>query len=266
MQSQTIPEANSPTQRPWIIAFLCAVILFVNVLIWAPLMVLNRILFSYFKFGRPFEDALVVSFNLLSVRLFGLKCRVIDREKYYSKEEPCLVIANHSSLVDIGLIYEATRKGGLRMLAKKELFRTPFFGWALWASHFVSIDRGHPESARIARETLSSRLKANYQMFLAPEGTRSKDGKLLPFKSGAFRIAVEQNVPIVIIALLKPWVFLPKSQIIPISKGLVEAHFVAKIVPSDPTAVGYDQEKEILRLKNLARELMLKAGLEDSLC
>jgi 1-acyl-sn-glycerol-3-phosphate acyltransferase len=82
------------------------------------------------------------------------------------------------------------------MVAKRELFKIPVFGWGLYLTGFIPIDRGDRKSAQKSLNMISQKLSKNYQIWMAPEGTRSSDGQLLPFKSGAFRSAIEWKVPI----------------------------------------------------------------------
>ena len=179
----------------------------------------------------------------------------IENKEFYDPDKAAIVIANHSSIIDIPLIY-MTCSTKLRMLAKKEMFWVPLMGWAMWAANHVSINRGHKNSAVKAKATLTKRLKEGHQIFLAPEGKRSVDGKLLPFKSGAFRIAGEQRATIYVLALYKPWEILPKGSLYSRYKGQQVARFLGKIDPIiDDHSVKSPEE-----LMAEARQLYLKNG------
>lgn len=113
-----------------------------------------------------------------------------------------VVMSNHASLYDIPVLYCALPLR-LRMAAKTELFRIPIWGSALRASGFIRIDRKRGAEARQALlEAGSAMQAAGMSLWVAPEGTRSVDGRLLPFKTGAFSLAMTAKIPILPVTLL----------------------------------------------------------------
>jgi 1-acyl-sn-glycerol-3-phosphate acyltransferase len=112
-----------------------------------------------------------------------------DRAKTY------LIMSNHQSHYDVAVIYYVLGSH-TRMVAKRELFRLPVFGQALRIAGFVSVDRGNRRSAIASLEEAKSQLKAGTPMWIAPEGTRSTTGELLPFKKGGFVLALATGAPI----------------------------------------------------------------------
>lgn len=112
----------------------------------------------------------------------------------------CIVMSNHQSLYDIPAVFQ-TIGPSLRMVAKAELFRIPIFGRALMLGGFIPIDRRNRkhalESLRRAKEALS----AGVPIWIAPEGTRSPDGSLLPFKKGGFYLSADTGAPILPVSL-----------------------------------------------------------------
>lgn len=109
---------------------------------------------------------------------------------------PFLVVSNHQSLYDIPLLI-ASLPLSLRMAAKKELFKTPIWGPAMKAAGFVLIDRKNRERAYEALMEAGAALrKDGVSLHIAPEGTRSKDGSLGPFKRGAFELAKVTGLPL----------------------------------------------------------------------
>ncbi|MEZ4814433.1 MAG: lysophospholipid acyltransferase family protein [Bdellovibrionota bacterium] len=197
----------------------------VSFFLWSCLILLRKFLFL-----PPRYDAHLMRSCAIWV-MWSLELTIrIENLDLYDPKEPAVVIANHSSLIDIPLIY-MTCSPNLRMLAKREMFWIPLMGWALWAAKHVAIHRGHKNSATRAKSTLTERLSEGFQIFLAPEGTRSATGCLLRFKSGAFRIAAEQRVPIYVLALYKPWEVLPKGDLYSKYKGEQVSRFLGKINP-----------------------------------
>jgi 1-acyl-sn-glycerol-3-phosphate acyltransferase len=112
---------------------------------------------------------------------------------------PFVVVANHQSILDILLLSRAPRE--MKWIAKEELFKIPWVGWMLRMSGDIPIRRGDPESGGEALARAREYLARGMSVMLFPEGTRSKTGKLLPFKSGAFRLAAEAGVPVLPVAV-----------------------------------------------------------------
>ena len=123
------------------------------------------------------------------VRNARIELDVTGRE-HLASGETYLVMSNHQSLYDIPVLFQSIGPN-LRMIAKRELFRVPVFGGALEASGFISIDRSDRHAAIRSLERASNLLASGTHVWIAPEGTRSKTGELLPFKKGAFYLAFE---------------------------------------------------------------------------
>lgn len=107
-----------------------------------------------------------------------------------------LFVANHTSQLDIPVLFAALPIP-LRFLAKQELRRVPLVGHFIAAMGMVFIDRGQSEAARRSIEDLAASLAAGMSLMAFPEGTRSRDGQLQPFKTGAFVAAIKAGVPVV---------------------------------------------------------------------
>jgi 1-acyl-sn-glycerol-3-phosphate acyltransferase len=119
--------------------------------------------------------------------------------KWPEAKGPYIVVANHQSILDILLLSRAPRE--MKWVAKEELFDLPWVGWMLRMSGDIPIRRGDVESGGEALSRAKAYLSRGMSVMLFPEGTRSKTGKLLPFKSGAFRLAVETGVPVLPVAV-----------------------------------------------------------------
>lgn len=112
-----------------------------------------------------------------------------------------IIMCNHSSLYDIPLSFLAFPKISLRMLAKKELTKIPFFGQSIKAAEFPNIDRHHKQRAIQDLQKVKELLGTGIVMWIAPEGTRPSNGKLGPFKKGGFITAIETHAVIIPIGL-----------------------------------------------------------------
>ena len=107
-----------------------------------------------------------------------------------------IYMANHQSLFDIPALI-GTLPGQTRFLAKRSLFQIPIFGWAIKLGGFVTIDRADGRRAQEAFAVAAQRLASGTSILIFPEGTRSEDGRLLPFKRGGLLLAIKSGLPIV---------------------------------------------------------------------
>ncbi len=121
-----------------------------------------------------------------------------------------ILMSNHESHFDIPLLYTAFDRS-MRMVAKAELFNVPIWGRAMRAAGFVAVDRqGNREEARAAMERAGKILADGTSVWIAPEGTRSEDGFLGPFKKGGFRLALATHTPIVPVGIVGSRQIMPK--------------------------------------------------------
>jgi len=113
-------------------------------------------------------------------------------------DQPTIVVANHQSFLDLPLLYLLPWR--MKWLAKKGLFRIPILGWIIFMTGQISIDRRGLRSAQ-KLDRMVSPIRAGIPGMIFPEGHRSRTGELLPFKSGAFRLAHKYNFKILPIVL-----------------------------------------------------------------
>jgi 1-acyl-sn-glycerol-3-phosphate acyltransferase len=119
----------------------------------------------------------------------------------HAPPEAVVVMSNHQSLSDIPVLYRALRRP-LRMVAKGELFRVPLWGAAMRRAGFVEIDRSDRARAIESLSHAKSSLAQGISLWIAPEGTRSSDGRLGPFKRGGFHLAEDAGARILPVTLL----------------------------------------------------------------
>lgn len=117
-------------------------------------------------------------------------------------------VGNHSSNLDIPVIM-GKLPVSIRFLAKKEMFKVPVLGGAMRAIHMVETDRRlGPTAHRAINEQVTAVVTEGLSLMIFPEGTRSESHEMLPFKKGAFRIAVDNDMPVVpvtIVGTLEAW-------------------------------------------------------------
>lgn len=123
-------------------------------------------------------------------------------------------MANHSSLIDTPALF-ASLPYQFRIMAKKELFRVPFMGWHLKTAGNFPVDRSDPRKTALSIRAVIDGVRAGKSLAVFPEGTRSPDGRLQEFKSGAFKIALRAGVPVVPVSIRGSGALLPKGSLAP---------------------------------------------------
>ncbi len=148
-----------------------------------------------------------------------------------------ILMCNHSSAYDIPLGFKAFPNHSIRMLAKKELSRVPLSGKGMSAAEFPFVDRKNRYQAVKDLEYAKTLMESGIILWIAPEGTRSKDGKLAPFKKGAFITAIQANATIIPIGIRGAFNILPARSFsinlnqhaeIHIGKPIDASHFVTE--------------------------------------
>ncbi len=114
--------------------------------------------------------------------------------------QPYVVMSNHQSLYDVPVLFRVFGPD-IRMVAKRELFEVPVFGGAMRAAGFIAINRADARASVRTFGEARERLGEGTLVWIAPEGTRSPEGQVLPFKPGAFQLAIDAQVPILPVTL-----------------------------------------------------------------
>jgi len=133
---------------------------------------------------------------------------------------PYIFMCNHQSALDIFSLFVALPLQ-FKWIAKRELFFIPFLGWAMKRAGYISLDRKHPREAIKAMDDAAQKIRGGMNIIIFPEGTRSEDGNLLPFKKGVFALALRAKVPIVPVGISGSSILQPKGSFIPNKKGVI---------------------------------------------
>lgn len=149
--------------------------------------------------------------TLLKDAKINFTCHGCETVRYLPNRS-YILMSNHTSLYDIPLIFGAI-PGSIRMLAKKELFNIPFFGWAMKYAEFVFIDRNNHSRAMQDLAKARAKMESGIVLWLAPEGTRASTKQLLPLKKGGFMLALQTNAIIIPIGIRGAADFLPKGSL-----------------------------------------------------
>lgn len=186
------------------------------VLILAPLLTLlvsvaTLIWVGVFRRSADTMHSLVRYWGKIICRLSGVSVRMEGAEKL-NPDRPYIFAANHQSQFDI-IALQGYLEFNYRWLAKKELFKVPVWGTAMKLAGYISVDRAHSRQALRSLDAAARRIAEGTSVVIFPEGTRSKDGRLQPFKSGGMVLAIKSGVPLVPVAISGTHEILPKGSI-----------------------------------------------------
>jgi 1-acyl-sn-glycerol-3-phosphate acyltransferase len=168
-------------------------------LVWLPLLTVIFLATAPFDpgryaAGRWFRRAAVVAVKMIPFWDFRASGVMIDDPR-----RPYLVVSNHESYADIFLISHLPWE--MKWLSKEAIFRIPVMGWMMRMAGDIAVHRGDRKSRARALDDVRDRLGRRVSVMIMPEGTRSPDGTLLPFRDGAFRLAIDTGTPIVPMAV-----------------------------------------------------------------
>jgi 1-acyl-sn-glycerol-3-phosphate acyltransferase len=189
----------------------------------------------------------------LGVKAGGIRVRVVGIENV-PVGESCIFLSNHVSNLDPPVLLPVL-PGMSSVFLKKSLMKIPLLGTAMRMGKFVPVSRGHSkEEAQKSVEAAAEALKSGLNIFIFPEGTRSPDGNLLPFKKGAFFLAAETGAPMVPIVISGTAQMMKKgsSKVYP---GEAVVRFLPVIRPGD-----FETKEELMEEVRAAME----RGLEES--
>jgi 1-acyl-sn-glycerol-3-phosphate acyltransferase len=143
---------------------------------------------------------------------------------------PVVFASNHESALDIWVLFAALPRG-FRFIAKQELFRLPIFGWYLSMGGHIPVDRTNRASAVASLRRAGMTVRAGTSLVVFPEGTRSRDGRIQPFKKGPFVVAKEAGVPVIPVAISGSGAITP-SKVVAVYPGTIR---IAAGDPVDPS-------------------------------
>ncbi len=145
---------------------------------------------SFFKVAKAWATGIM--------RVSGVRLEVHSEAPL--PDGPVVFAGNHQSQIDILLFFMGLPRWFV-FVAKKSIFSYPFLGWAIAAMQYIPVDRGNRAQAIKSLEAAALRVHEGLSVMVFPEGTRSGDGSVLPFKKGPFMLALHAGVPIVPVAI-----------------------------------------------------------------
>ena len=179
--------------------FVCIYDLTYMILTFATLGLLSRRIFHYAAHGWGKTLLLLAGVELETEGL-----------EHLNSDNGKIAIFNHQSLLDVLWLAALFPARGVAIV-KKEFAYIPLVNLTFWSAGFVFIDRSNRQKALNALKSLATKIISERStLFIAPEGTRSQSGEILPFKKGPFHIALDGNIPIVPLVVHGPHHLLPK--------------------------------------------------------
>ncbi|POY71937.1 hypothetical protein BMF94_5045 [Rhodotorula taiwanensis] len=216
------------------------------------------ILMSLVGRGRDINWVVARSFERSTAPLVGVKFRVEGRE-HLDENRPAVLVGNHQTMVDI-LYLGAVFPQGASIMAKRELLYTPLLGQYMLLSKAVFVNRAKREDAvKVFAKVASEMKRRALSLFIFPEGTRSASPvpSLLPFKKGAFHLAVQAQLPIVPI-VCENYAHVYHSK----AKRFDSGEIVVRVLPPISTEGVTSSHDDIQALTDKTRNAMLEA-IED---
>ncbi len=159
-----------------------------------------------------------------------VRVRVAGRELVRPRQS-YVILCNHQGAYDILALYGYLGRQ-FRWVMKQELRKVPFLGWGCAAIGHIFVDRGNSSRAIASLEAAARHLAGGVSVLFFPEGTRSEDGRLRPFKKGGFAMARQLDLPILPVSITGSGRILPKACLFP-RPGTIRVRFHAPIAPSD---------------------------------
>ncbi len=153
-------------------------------------------------YGRLWGKVALLA-NRVKVRVEGIE--------HLKGEGPYIIMSNHQGSYDIFALLSHL-PFQFKWLAKKELFSVPFFGWVMAAAGYVSVDREGTRETVEAMNEAARKIREGMSLLIFPEGSRSPDGSIQPFKKGGFTLAIKSKVPIIPISITGSREVMPKEK------------------------------------------------------
>jgi 1-acyl-sn-glycerol-3-phosphate acyltransferase len=202
--------------------------------------------YALFRQGQKAAMIWIRSFGLVMTRFLSWNVEVENRATML-ETRPAVVVGNHQSNLDIAT-WATFFPDRSVAVGKKEILKIPVFGWLWKVSTHILIDRSNAVAARESLKAAAERIRSeSLSVWMLPEGHRNAKPEMLPFKKGAFHLAIAAQVPVVPFATSPMWTVLDAHRWM-VRPGVVRVRFL----PPIPTAGMTDDDVD--RLTLAARE------------
>lgn len=172
------------------------------------------------------------------------RIKVEGREKI-RKDRVYVIVANHQSQLDI--IMTALLFTHFKWISKAEILRVPILGWQMALNKYILLRRGYVNSISKMMEDCEKALEMGSSILLFPEGTRSEDGEIKPFKPGAFILAEKQKVSVLPVVIYGTLNALPKHSLISLGVHQIRVKILDEIPYDEYSKLSYEESQEQTR-------------------
>lgn len=233
-----------------------SICLYIVIFFHSILFSLWAILLSFFdRSGRLGHSYCSVPWAKVALWICDVKVNVKGLENVDS-EIPRVYVTNHQSYFDIFALF-AYLPVNFRFVLKQELMRIPLFGFAAKSLGHVALDRTDHRKAVKSMDEAAEKMKKGVSMLIFPEGTRSEDGRLQPFKNGGFRLALKAESDVVPVTIINSRHIMTKGGF-RIKKGAFGLNI------GKPISIKDYSKKDVDRLMKVVRDaIMSRMGEEE---
>ena len=193
--------------------------------------------------------------TFFGVRLIGVRVEVIGLDSF-DRAGTYIYMCNHVSNLDPPIVVPLIPRR-TSVLVKKEVFRIPILSRAMTMARFVPVDRANRDAAIASIQRATDVMRSGINLTVFPEGTRSAEGRLLPFKKGPFHLAMESGMPVLPMTIYGTETMLPRGEW-KIRKGTATVVFHPPCFPGD-----YGSREELTEAVRRAIDSSLPPHLRD---
>jgi 1-acyl-sn-glycerol-3-phosphate acyltransferase len=208
-----VAEPRSPApRRPTLLNYLHTVAAIPLIYLYTVVMGTLSLLLSIGDSEGRRQHWCAVLWSRMISRTVGARVSVGGAENLRAGES-YVFLSTHQSYMDIPVML-GYLPSQLRIAAKREVFQIPFLGWHMRRGGHISINRGSTAEAIESLRRAAREVRPGVSVFLYPEGTRSRDGALQPFKKGGFKFALQSGLPVVPVTIVGTRALLPRDSIV----------------------------------------------------
>jgi 1-acyl-sn-glycerol-3-phosphate acyltransferase len=211
----------------------------VTVYFWSFMLITSLLLFPVALLIRvvtaPFDPRLVLLHRFTSfwgsLYTWGnpLWSVEIAGTEHLASRKPLVIVANHQSFADILLLFRL--RAHYKWVSKAENFRAPLIGWNMSLNRYIKIERGSIRGNRNMMRDCEKAIQEGNSVMIFPEGTRSEDGKMRPFKDGAFELAIRTGSAILPIVIAGTAQALPKHGVVLRGRHRMQVRVLPPLTP-----------------------------------
>ena len=239
-QAYVAPAADAaprtpPPRRPTLVNYLHSAVAIPLIYLYTAVMATLSLALSIRDPGGRRQHWCASTWSRMIARTVGARVRVRGAEKIRAGES-YVFLSTHQSYMDIPVML-GYLPAQLRIAAKREVFRIPFLGWHMRRGGHISINRGSTAEAVASLRRAAREIQPGVSAFLFPEGTRTRDGSLQPFKKGGFKFALQTLLPVVPVTITGTRQVLPRDSLV-FRPGPVQMYLGAPV----PTATLTDAD------------------------